>query len=121
MSGVSDEELRQHFQALRELELARVRPFAELSRRPAAELPTRQIYRARQVLVGGLGALAAAAMLAVHVERRREAAWLDAASAISRWQPPSDALLRVARAPLGSLPTLGASVLDSIIPPSRED
>jgi hypothetical protein len=121
MSGMSDEELRRHFQALRERDLAQVPSFAELSRRPAAAR-RRPAHRARRVLVGGLGALAAAAMFAVHIQRRRDAAWLEAAAAISNWRPPSDALLHATdRAPLGGAATLGSSVLDSIIPPSRED
>ena len=121
MSGTNDEELRQHFRALREVELARVRSFAELSRRPATLGRTRPTRGARWVLAGGLGAMAAAALLHVHMQRRHEATWRSAAAAISSWTPPSDALLEVSdRALVGGPATLGASVLDALMPPSRE-
>ena len=117
-----DDELREHFGALREAELARIPSFAELTQRPAFMRASRR-KRARWVFAGGVAALAASAMLTVLVQARREAAWLDAASAIGRWQPPTDVLLQVPpRGPLGGEPiALRASVLDSIIPASRED
>ena len=122
MSGIDDEALRRHFEALRETDLARVPPFDALSRRPASSDRMRSTP-APWVLAGGLGALAAAAMLAVLTQRRHEEAeWLHAAAAISAWQAPTDALLEIPdRSLLGGAPTLGASVLDSIIPPFRED
>jgi hypothetical protein len=74
------------------------------------------------VLVGGIGAMAAAAAVAVVAHQRQEEAWLRAAAEISRWQAPSDALLdRSHGTLLGSTTVLGASVLDSIIPPSHEE
>ena len=121
MSGI-DDELREHFQALRELELARVPSFAEIARRTESD----GVAGKRHVpwmFVGGVGALAAAAMLTVVVQWRREAEFLAATAAITRWQPPTDALLGISiRGPLddGSA-VLGASVLDSLIPASRED
>jgi hypothetical protein len=115
-----DGELRQHFQALREVDLARVPSFETLSRRPDDVGVARR--RAPWLLAGGLGALAAAAMLTVLVQRRHDAAWREAAAAISRWQPPSDALLTISDPVLVAEPSaLGTSVLDSIIPASRED
>jgi hypothetical protein len=117
-----DDELREHFQALREVDLARIPSFAALTRNPAHVRRARK-RRVRWVFVGGAGALAAAAMLTVLVQRRREAEWLNAAATISRWQPPTDALLVVSSGgPFGGDPiALGASVLDSIIPAFRED
>lgn len=121
MSGVDDEELRRHFQAQRDVDLARVPSFAELTRRPAPVAVARPTAT-RWVLVGGLGAAAAAAMLAVTVQRRQEAEWLQAAAEISAWQAPTDALLEISnRDPLDRPATFGASVLDSIIPPAREE
>jgi hypothetical protein len=117
-----DDELREHFQALREVDLARIPSLAALTRNPAHVRRARK-RRVRWVFVGGAGALAAAAMLTVLVQRRREAEWLNAAATISRWQPPTDALLVVSSGgPFGGDPiALGASVLDSIIPAFRED
>ena len=121
MSGMSDEELREHFDAVRAADLARAPSFAELSRRPAP-VARAAGTRARWVVAGGVGALAAAAMLATVVRQRDEAKWLNAAAAISTWQAPTDALLEISDGSvLGASTTLGASVLDSIIPPSRED
>jgi hypothetical protein len=96
--------------------------FAELTQRPALVRAARR-RRVRWVFAGGVGALAAAAMLTVFVRHRREAAWLDAAAAITHWQPPTDALLEFPTGgPLSGEPiALRASVLDSIIPASRED
>ena len=121
MSGI-DDELREHFQALREVDLQRVPSFAELTRRSESARVARRT-RTPWVLAGGVGALAAAAMLTVLVQWRREARWLETAAAITRWQPPTDALLRISiRGPLDDdSAVLGASVLDSLIPASRED
>lgn len=121
MSAMNDEELRRHFEALRDADLARVPSFASLSRRPA---PPRSTTRtgARWVLVGGLGAAAAAAMLAVHVHRRHEAQALQAAAEISNWQAPTDILLELSnRGVLAEPATFRASVLDSIIPPALQE
>ena len=121
MTGV-DDELREHFRALREADLVCVPSFVDLTRSPA-QLRHGRRRRVRWVFAGGVGALAAAAMLTVLVQHRREAAWLDAAAAITRWQPPTDALLAFPTGgPLSGDPVaLRASVLDSIIPPFRED
>ena len=121
MSGMNDEELRQHFDALRAADLARAPSFAELSRRPAP-VARADGMRARWVVAGGVGALAAAAMLAMVVRQRDEAKWLHAAATISAWQAPTDVLLQIPDgSTFGGPGALGASVLDSIIPPSRED
>ena len=117
-----DEELREHFQALREVELARIPSFAELTRRPVFVRAARR-KRVRWMFGGAVGTLAAASMLTVLVQRRREAEWLDAAAAIARWQPPTDALLRIPDRSLlhGQPAVLGTSVLDSLIPAIRKD
>lgn len=121
MSAIDDEELRRHFDALRDVDRARVPAFATLSHRASAARPTTPTG-ARWVLVGGLGAAAAAAMLAVQVHRRQEEQWLRAAAEISNWRAPTDALLEVSnRGVLGEPATFRASVLDSIIPPAREE
>ena len=121
MSRIDDEELRRHFQALRDVDRARVPSFAELSR-GAASVGSVRRTGARWVLVGGIGAAAAAATLAVIVQRRHEAEWMHAAAAISAWQAPTDALLEISDcAPLGGPSTLRGSVLDSIIPPFLEN
>lgn len=121
MSPIDDEELQRHFDALRGADMERVPSFSELTRRPSTARPATRTG-ARWVLVGGLGAAAAAAMLAVQVHQRREEQWLQAAAEISRWQAPTDALLEVSnRGLLGEQSTFRASVLDSIIPPIREE
>lgn len=121
MSDIGDEELRRHFQALRDVDLAATPSFAELARRPA-DIGAASRVRARWVLAGGAGAMAAAAMLAVLSQQRREDAWLRAAAEISQWQAPTDALLDGAHGSLlGGSAVLGASVLDSIIPTSHAE
>jgi hypothetical protein len=121
MSAIGDDELREHFEALREVDLSRVPPFAELSSVREARGDA-MLTHAPWVLVAGLGALAAAAMLAIRLQRPPEAEWLEAAAAISAWQAPTDALLESSNGSmLGGPTTLGTSVLDSIIPPSRPD
>lgn len=117
MSDTSDEELRRHFAALRDIDLAKLPSFAALARRPIGVGRAPRV-RARWVLAGGLGAFAAAGMLAIVSHQRREESWLRAAAEISQWQAPSDALLDDSHgALLGGTAVLGASVLDSIIPP----
>ena len=121
MSDIGDEELRRHFEALRDVDLAQTPSFATLSRPPMQRRPASRVA-ARWVLAGGVGAMAAATMLAVLSHRRQEDALLRAATEISRWQAPTDALLDGSHgALLGGATVLGASVLDSIIPPSREE
>jgi hypothetical protein len=121
VNDIADDELRRHFEALREDDRARTPAFAMLARRPAKEARTRRAP-ARLVLIGGIGAMAATAAMAVVAHQRREEAWLRAAAEISAWQAPTDALLdRSHGTLLGSTTGLGASVLDSIIPPSREE
>ena len=123
MSRIGDDELRRHFKAMRGVDLAQMPPFAELSRHPMDIGRARRV-RARWVLAGGAGAMAAAAMLAVLAHHRREEAWLRAAVEISQWQAPSDALLHRSHGSLlGDSAVLGASVLDAIIapPPPREE
>lgn len=121
MNDIGDDELRRHFEALREADRARTPAFAMLARRPATDAPARHAL-ARWVLVGGIGAMAATAAMAVVAHQRREEAWLRAAAEITRWQAPSDALLDPSHGTLlGSTTVLGASVLDSIIPLSHEE
>jgi hypothetical protein len=121
VNDFGDEELRRHFEALRAADRARMPSFASLAHRPAFGVRARRAP-ARWVLVGGIGAMAAAAAMAVVAHQRQEEAWLRAAAEISRWQAPSDALLdRSHGTLLGSTTVLGASVLDSIIPPSHEE
>lgn len=121
MSDIGDDELRRHFEAMRDVDLAQLPSFATLSRRPI-DIAGAPRVRARWVLAGGVGAMAAAAMLAVLAHRRQEEAWLRAAAEISQWQAPSDALLDESHgALLGGTAVLGASVLDSIIPPTHEE
>ena len=121
MNDIGDDELRRHFEALREADRTRMPSFAMLARRPAKESRTRRAP-ARWVLVGGIGAMAATAAMAVVAHQRREEAWLRAAAEISAWQAPTDALLdRSHGALLGSTTLLGASVLDPIISPSHEE
>jgi len=118
MSDIGEDELRRHFVAMRDADLAQVPAFAALARR--LDIPRVPRARARWVLAGGVGAMAAAAMLAVLAHQRQEDAWLRAAAEISRWQAPSDALLDDSHgALLGGSAVLGASVLDSIIPTSH--
>ena len=122
MNDIGDEELRRHFEALRAADRARMPSFASLARRPGAEARARRAPARWVVLVGGIGAMAAAAGMAVVAHQRQEEAWLRAAAEISRWQAPTDALLDRAHGTLlGSTTVLGASVLDSIIPPSHEE
>ena len=119
MSDIGDDELRRHFAAMRDADLAQVPAFAELARRPIDTSRARRV-RARWVIAGGVGAMAAAAMLAVVVHQRQEDAWLRAAAEISQWHAPTDALLDGSHgALLGESAVLGASVLDSIIPTSH--
>lgn len=119
MSDIGDDELRRQFESMRDVDLARVPAFAELARRPI-DTDRAPRARARWVLAGGVGAMAAAAMLAVLAHQRQEEAWLRAAAEISQWQAPSDALLDDSHgALLGGSAVLGASVLDSIIPTSH--
>lgn len=121
MNDIGDDELRRHFEALREADRARTPSFAMLARRPAREARARRAP-ARWVLIGGIGAMAATAAMAVVAHQRREEAWLRAAAEITRWQAPTDALLdRSHGTLLGSATPLGASVLDSIIPLSHEE
>ena len=120
MNDIGDEELRRHFEALRDADRAQMPSFAMLSRRPAADVRIRRTPT-RWVLVGGIGAMAATAAMAVVAHQRREEAWLRAAAEITSWQAPTDALLdRSHGTLLGSATPLGASVLDSIIPPSHD-
>jgi hypothetical protein len=123
VSDIGNEELQRHFEAMRDVDLAELPSFAELSRQ-RVDIGRERRLRARWLLAGAAGAMAAAAMLAVLAHQRQEEAWLRAAAEISRWQAPSDALLDHSHGSLlGTSAVLSESVLDSIIgpPPSHEE
>jgi hypothetical protein len=116
---MDDEALRRRFHALRDVDRARAPAFDAVVQAPPVRTAPR---RAR---VGwALAAAAAAATIALYAglaaRRAATAERWAAGAAIARWQAPTDALLRAGgRELLAAPPALGASVLDTIVPPPR--
>ena len=117
MTMMDERELRRSFEQLREADRDRVPGFAQISERARTRRRLRVPQRLRPLVIG---AAAAVAILSFFQARGRSST-PAVAPAITTWRAPTDVFLTAPGIELlGSMPTLGAFVLDKMIPtPSK--
>ena len=118
MTMMDESELRRRFAQLREADLEHAPSFAQTSQtyRGRRQRPPswRAMLRAHPILIG---AAAAVLITAIWQEYSRSFSPSPTAPGIATWRAPTDVLLRTPGSDLlGEMPTLGASVLDTMIP-----
>jgi len=111
---MDERELRRSFEQLREADRDRVPGFAQISERARTRRRLRVPQRLRPLVIG---AAVVVAILSFFQARGRSLAPAAATPAITTWRAPTDVFLTAPGIELlGSMPTLGASVLDKMIP-----
>ena len=111
---IDENEIRQRFAQLRETDRAEAPSFAQIDARGRARRSWRAPLRVRPLMIG---AMAAVVIVAVWLASARSFSPSTAAPTIATWRAPTDILLRTPGSELlGAMPTLGASVLDTMIP-----
>jgi hypothetical protein len=111
---IDESDLRQRFARLRDADRERAPSFAHIRARVRVRRNWRAPLRVRPLVIG---AAAAAAIGAIWLANARSFSPSTATPAIATWRAPTDILLRTpGRELLGAMPTLGASVLDTMIP-----
>jgi len=115
---MDENELRRRFDQLRDADRDRVPGFAQISERARTRRRLRVPPRLRPLVIG---VAAAVAILSIFQARGRSSTPAAATPAITTWRAPTDVFLTAPGIELlGSMPTLGASVLDKMIPtPSK--
>jgi hypothetical protein len=114
MTVMDDSELRRRFEQLRDADRDRVPGFAQISERANTRRRLRVPPRLRPLVIG---AVAAVAILSFFQARGRSFTPSAPTPAITTWRAPTDVFLTTPGSELlGSVPTLGASVLDEMIP-----
>lgn len=109
-----ESELRRRFERLRDADRDRVPGFAQTYERARAGRRFRVPPRLRPLVIG---AVAAVAILSFFQARGRSSPPPATTPAITSWRAPTDVFLTAPGIELlGSVPTLGASVLDKMIP-----
>ena len=104
---------RSRFAQLREADRERAPSFAQTYGRARARRSWRAALRVRPLVIG---AAAAVAIAAAGLTYSRSFSPPVHSPAIATWRAPTDALLRTPGSELlGSMPALGASVLDTMI------
>jgi hypothetical protein len=111
---MDESELRRSFEQLREADRDRVPGFAQISERARTRRRLRVPPRLRPLVIG---VAAAVAILSIFQVRGHSFTPPVATPAITTWRAPTDIFLTAPGSELlGSVPTLGASVLDKMIP-----
>jgi hypothetical protein len=111
---MDDSDLRRRFELLRDAERDRAPGFAQTYERARTRRRLRVPPRLRPLVIG---VAAAVAILSIFQARGRSFTPSAATPAITTWRAPTDVLLDTPGSELlGSMPTLGASVLDEMIP-----
>ena len=109
-----ESELRRSFDQLRDADRDRVPDFAQIAERASTRRRLRVPTRLRPLVIG---VAAAVAILSIFQARGRSFTPVAATPAITTWRAPTDVFLTAPGIELlGSMPTLGASVLDEMIP-----
>lgn len=110
---MDESEIRQRFARLCEADRVRAPSFAQIYGRARSRQSWRAIQRVRPLV---LGAAAAVVIAAVWLANARPFSPHTVTPAIATWRAPTDVLLRTPGSELlGTMPALGASVLDKMI------
>ena len=111
---MDESELRRRFAQLREADRERAPSFAQIYARARARRSWRATLHVRPLVIG---AAAAVVIAAVWLSYSRSFPTSAVTPAIATWRAPTDVLLRTPGSELlSAMPTLGASVLDTMIP-----
>jgi len=111
---MDDSELRQHFERLRDADRESVPGFAQTYERARARRRLRVSPRLRPLVIG---AAAAVLIVTLWMARARSLSHSETTPPIATWRAPTDVLLDTPGSELlGTMPALGASVLDKMIP-----
>ena len=115
---MDDSELRRRFAQLREADRERTPGFGRIYGRSRARRSWAATLRVRTLVIG---AAAAVGITAVWLARSRPFPPSELTPTIATWRAPTDVFLPTpGRDLLGTMPALGASVLDTMIPlPSK--
>jgi len=112
---MDENELRRHFAQLREADQGRAPTFAQTYGRARSRRSRGAMLRVRTLVIG---AAATVAIAAVWLARSRSFSPSELTPTIATWRAPTDVFLPTLGGELfGAMPALGASVLDTMIPP----
>ena len=110
---MDENEIRQRFAQLRESDRAGAPGFAQTYAGARSRQSKRAIQRVRPLVIG---VAAAALIAAVWMANARSFSHSTVTPTIANWRAPTDVLLRTPGSELlGTMPALGASVLDKMI------
>jgi hypothetical protein len=108
-----ESEIRQRFAQLREADRERAPGFAQIYGRARSRQSRRSIQRVRPLVIA---AAAAVVIATVWIAKARSFSSHTVTPTIATWRAPTDVLLRTPGSELlGTMPALGASVLDKMI------
>ena len=111
---MDENEIRQRFTRLRDSDRVGAPSFAQIYGHTGARRSSRATPRVRPLLIDALVAVVAGAVFVWHSQSSSPS---TARETIATWRAPTDILLRTPGSELlGTMPALGASVLDKMIP-----
>ncbi len=111
---MDETEFRSRFAQLRDADTKSAPSFAQTYGRARAHRSLSATLRVRPLVIGAAAAIGIAAVWLAYSQSLSQS---TVAPAIATWRAPTDVLLRTPGSDvLGSMPALGASVLDSMIP-----
>ncbi|MDQ6690345.1 MAG: hypothetical protein M3Z18_07530 [Gemmatimonadota bacterium] len=110
---IDENAIRQRFTQLRKVDRERAPSFAQTYARAGSGRSGRATLRVRPLVIG---AAAAIVIAAIWLANTRSFSSATDTAAIATWRAPTDVLLRTPGSELlGTMPALGASVLDKMI------
>jgi hypothetical protein len=113
---IDDSEIRQRFAQLREADRESAPSFAQIYGRGRARRKLAAMPRVRPLLIGAAAAAVFAAIWLAKARSFSRSTTAPTIATITTWRAPTDILLRTPGSELlGTMPALGASVLDKMI------
>ena len=113
---MDESEIRQRFAQLREADRERAPSFAQTYARARTRRSLGATLRVRPLVIGAAAAVVIAAVWLANARSFSTHSTPPTVAAIAAWRAPTDVLLRTPGSELlGTMPALGASVLDKMI------
>jgi len=113
---MDENEIRQRFAQLREADRERAPSFAQIYGRGRARQRLRAMPGLRPFVLGAAAAVVIAAVWVAKTRSFSRSTTAPTIATIAAWRAPTDVLLRTPGSELlGTMPALGASVLDKMI------
>ncbi|MDQ6872408.1 MAG: hypothetical protein M3037_10420 [Gemmatimonadota bacterium] len=113
---IDDREIRDRFAQLREADRERAPSFAQTYGRARGRRGSGATLRVRPLVIGAAAAVLIAAVWVANVRSFSPHGVTPTIATIAAWRAPTDVLLRTPGSELlGTMPALGASVLDKMI------